>query len=213
MSMCDPFFRAEGERGRTSKRQNGPNRKCQHFPVIYRLIHAVFSGRGFLGILNAMVKFKIFLPVTDGFVAFSHFNLHHLSGHPKKPLSCENGTNRSVKCRKMLALSVWQLNRKWSHFELDRCIQHPVKPGKINQLQSGKYCTSCLAAKQEVKPFWTSPLIAFSIPRNSLPEKTARINQSMTGKCWHFLFGLLWHLEVWNVTLNLSKRQPFPYSN
>ena len=53
-----------------------------------------------------------FLPVTDGFVAFSHFNLHHLVGHPKKPLSCENGTNRSIKCRKMLALSVWQLNRK-----------------------------------------------------------------------------------------------------
>ena len=127
-----------------------------------------------------MVKFKIFLPVTDGFVVFSHFNLHHLVGHPKKPLSCENGTNRSIKCRKMLALSVWQLNRKWSHFELDRCIQHPwkpipVKPGKINQLQSGKYCTSCLAAKQEVKPFWTSPLIAFSIPRNSLPEKKTQI--------------------------------------
>ena len=38
--------------------------------------------------------------------------------------------------------------------------------------------------------------IAFSIPRNPLPEKTAWINLYMTGKCWHFLFGPFWRFEV-----------------
>ena len=61
-------------------------RKCQHFPAIYWLIHAVFSGWGFLGMLNTTVKFRmtslpvfvsqtgsalIFQPVIDWFTLLS----------------------------------------------------------------------------------------------------------------------------------------------
>ena len=36
-----------------------PNRKCQCFPVCNWLIRAIFSGRRFLWMRNAMVKFKM----------------------------------------------------------------------------------------------------------------------------------------------------------
>ena len=55
-----------------------------------------------------------------------HFRLHHSAPHPEKPPFWENGTNKSITGRKMLAVPVWR-------------------------------------AKQEVKPFWTSPLRSASL--------------------------------------------------
>ena len=48
--------------------------------------------------------------------------------------------------------------------------------------------TSCFASKAG-SDLILSFFIVFVIPRNPLPEKTARINQLQAGKCWHFLFG------------------------
>ena len=42
-----------------------PNRKWQHFLASYWLIHAIFTGRGFLGMPNTMVKSKMLsLPIS-----------------------------------------------------------------------------------------------------------------------------------------------------
>ena len=54
--VCVSIFRAKGEKGITSKSKKGQKEEVS---VIYWLIHAVFSGMGFLEMLNTMVKFRM----------------------------------------------------------------------------------------------------------------------------------------------------------
>ena len=58
-----------------------------------------------------------------------HFGLNHCVRHPEKPPSCENGTDQSIKGRKILSFPVWQLKQEvttflWPH----NCVRHPKKP-------------------------------------------------------------------------------------
>ena len=59
---------------------------------------------------------SIFLPVIDLFAPFSHFKLPNFVGHLEKALSCENGANRSITSRKMVALPVWRANQEVTAF-------------------------------------------------------------------------------------------------
>ena len=80
-------------------------------------------------------------------------------------------------------------NRKWCHFKLHHCVPHPEKPSfrenGTNQSFTGWKLRALpvLWVKEEVILKFA---IVFSIPRNPYTKKTARINQYMAGKCWHF---------------------------
>ena len=54
-----PSSGQKGKRAEPPKVRTGQKQKCQHFPAIYCLIYAIFSGKGCLGMLNAKVKFKM----------------------------------------------------------------------------------------------------------------------------------------------------------
>ena len=45
-----------------------------------------------------------------------HFGLNHCVRHPEKPPSCENGTDQSIKGRKILSFPVWQLKQEVTTF-------------------------------------------------------------------------------------------------
>ena len=55
----------------------------------------------------------------------------------------------------------------------------------IRQENTGTSCLTSETGSDDIFDF----TIVFCIPRNPLPEKTARINQLQAGKCCHFLFG------------------------
>ena len=59
---------------------------------------------------------SVFLPVINRFVLFSDFKLHHFVHHLEKPPSCVNGTNQSIKGRKVLALPFWEAKQEVTTF-------------------------------------------------------------------------------------------------
>ena len=153
-----PFSRAAGERGRTYKRRNVPNRKCQHFPTCNWLIRTVLTGGALLGLRTKLRSSK-----------------------------CENGAIQSVTGRKMLTLPVWWAKQEVTIFTSSpKCPTSREAPflwkrGKSINCRRETAGTSCLARK-------TGFTIVFPIPRHPIHEKTVEINQLLAGKFWHFLF-------------------------
>ena len=86
--------------------------------------------------------------------------LHHSVPHPRKPHSCENGTNQSITGRRILALSAWRAQQEVTFWTSLLCSSSIMTPflrklhGAINKSMN----TSCLAASD----VWRFCVLPFS---------------------------------------------------
>ena len=92
-------------------------------------------------------------------------------------------------------------NRKWRHFRLHHSVQHPEKPpfwenGTIQSFTGRKMLALPVwRAKQEVRPFWTSPLRSASLDTPFL-RKWHRSSNKWQENADTSVFGPFWLLEV-----------------
>ena len=195
----------------TSKCQSRPKRKCQRFPVIDWLIRAVFSGREFLGMLNA-INGEVQNGFTSCFAAkqelqyFPHCNWLIFPGFTGigfygcwMQRSSSKWLHFLFSCQTESASIFLHLIDRFVPFSQERgFLGCPTRWWRLKC----ENVTNPSVTGRKILNF----TIAFSIPRNPLPEKTAWINQYMTGKCWHFLFGPFWRLEVLPLSPSALKK-------
>ena len=89
----------------------------------------------------------------------------------------------------------------FSHFKLHLYACHPEMPlhektAQINQLKAGKYCNFLFGKQNRKKRHFG---LHHSVPHPIKSPSCEKVHGSITlmaGKCWHFLFGLFWRLEV-----------------
>ena len=125
------LFQDRRGRGRTSKCQNKPNRKCQHFPVCNWLICTAFQGIGvsqgvehYGEAQNVMTSCfyhqtgstSTFLPSMDCSMQLSQEGGFSRWQTKWWKFKCENATNKLITSRKTLALPVWWVKQEVTTF-------------------------------------------------------------------------------------------------
>ena len=133
---------------RTTKQQNGPNRKWQHFPVRYNwLVHAVLTGSGFSGcqILWSSPKcchFLFHLPnrkwqhLPWSIRAIFTCWISPLCSASGETPSCENDTDQSIKGSKTLVprtliFSIWSIPEYTNVFIMMTFYLQNGRPRKV----------------------------------------------------------------------------------